>query len=129
VRLLIDTDLLLWAVAEPQRLPGSTRERLESADNDVLFSAVSIWELAIKIQIGRLNLPVSPEEIARAAASMGFEELPVTSSHAAAVMRLPLHHRDPFDRLLVAQAIQEPARFLTVDRLLGRYSEVVEVLA
>lgn len=129
MRLLIDTHLLLWAIAEPQKLPESARERLESTENDVLFSPVSLWELAIKLQIGRLDLPVSPDDIARAASSMGFEELPVTSSHAAAVIRLPLYHRDPFDRLLVAQAMQEPARFLTVDRQLGRYSEMVEVLA
>jgi PIN domain nuclease of toxin-antitoxin system len=128
VRLLVDTHVLLWAIAEPERIPPSCRDRLESPDNDVLFSAASIWELAIKLQVGRLKLPVALEEIAEAAARMGFEELPVTAAHAASVRRLPLHHRDPFDRLLVAQAIHEPARFLTVDQGLARYSDLVEVV-
>lgn len=129
VRLLIDTHVLLWAVAQPDRLPTAQRERLESPDNDVLFSAASIWELTIKLQIGRLALFVAPEAIAEAAARIGFEELPVTAAHAASIRHLPLHHRDPFDRLLVAQAIHEPARFLTAHAMLRRYSDLVEVVA
>lgn len=127
MRLLVDTHELLWAVAEPEKLPSAHRERLESSDNEVLFSAASIWEIAIKLQIGRLPLAVPPEEIAAAAVRMGFVELPVTAAHAASVRHLPLHHRDPFDRLLVAQAIHEPARFLTVDAILRRYSDLVDV--
>lgn len=126
-RLLVDTHVLLWAVAEPERLPVSFREQLESPDNEVFFSAASIWEVAIKLQIGRLSLVVTPEEIAAAAVRIGFDELPVRAAHAAAILRLPLHHRDPFDRLLIAQAIHEPARFLTVDRILEAYSDLVEV--
>jgi PIN domain nuclease of toxin-antitoxin system len=127
MRLLLDTHVLLWAAAEPERLPPSFRERLESPESEVLFSAASIWELAIKMQIGRLSLAVAPEEIARTAAQRGFGELPVIAAHAAGVRNLPLHHRDPFDRVLIAQAIHEPARLLTVDRLLGQYSDLVEV--
>jgi PIN domain nuclease of toxin-antitoxin system len=129
VRLLVDTHVLLWAVATPERLPPSSRDRLESPVNDVLFSAASIWELTIKIQVGRLKLTVEPEVIAEAATRMGFEELPVTAAHAAGVGRLPLHHRDPFDRLLVAQAIHEPARFLTADQVLAQYSDLIEIVA
>jgi len=127
VRLLVDTHVLLWAAADPDRLPPSFRERLESPDNEVLFSAASIWELAIKIQIGRISLLVPPEEIARTAEETGFAELPITAAHAAGVQRLPLHHRDPFDRLLISQALHEPARLLTADRFLARYSDLVEV--
>ena len=127
MRLLVDTHVLLWAAAEPARLPPSFRRRLEAPDVDVLFSAASIWELAIKLQLGRLALRVDLETFAGAAIDRGFRELPVTSAHAARVQRLPLHHRDPFDRLLVAQAICEPARLLTVDRALAAYSELVEV--
>src|SRR5512134_1633775 len=127
MRLLVDTHVLLWAAAHPERLPESFRERLESPENEVLFSAASIWELAIKMQIGRIALEVTPEDIARTAVDRGFDELPVTSAHAAGVRRLPLHHRDPFDRLLVAQAIHEPARLLTVDRMLRLYSDLVDV--
>jgi PIN domain nuclease of toxin-antitoxin system len=127
MRILVDTHVLLWAAAEPERLPSSFRERLESPENEVLFSAASIWELTIKMQIGRLSLAVIPEEIARTALERGFDELPVMAVHAAGVRHLPLHHRDPFDRLLIAQAVHEPARFLTVDRLLAKYSDLVEV--
>lgn len=127
MRLLVDTHVLLWAAAEPARLPASFRERLESPANEIFFSAASIWELAIKVPIGRLSLPVPLEDIAAAALRMGFDELPVTAAHAARVGRLPLHHRDPFDRLLIAQSLHEPMRFLTLDRTLTRYSDLVEV--
>ena len=129
MRLLVDTHVLLWAVAQPDRLPASSRKSLESPDNEVFFSAASIWELSIKLQIRRISLAVLPEEIAEAALRMGFEELSVTAAHAAGVRRLPRHHRDPFDRLLIAQAIHEPARLLTADRVLAQYSDLVEVVA
>lgn len=128
MRLLLDTHVLLWAVAEPGKIPEQFRARIEAADNDVFFSAASIWELAIKMQVGRVELSVTPEEIAAAAVRSGFAELPVTAAHAARVRRLPLHHRDPFDRLLIAQALHEPARFLTADRALARYTDLVDVI-
>jgi len=127
MRLLIDTDVLLWAAGAPDRLPPSFRDALESPENDVLFSPASIWEVTIKTQIGRLELGISPEELASTATQQGFQELAVTAAHAASVLKLPLHHRDPFDRILIAQAIVEPARFLTVDRALVRYSPLVEL--
>lgn len=122
---LLDTHVLLWALAEPERIPVRTRELLESAETTVLFSAASIWELSIKLQLRKVHLPVTPEEAAAAAIRTGFRELPVTAAHAAGVHRLPLHHRDPFDRLLVAQAIHEPAHLVTVDRELVPYTELV----
>lgn len=128
MRVLLDTHILLWALAEPAKLPARARALLEDDSNDILFSAASIWEIAIKAQAGRVDFPVSPDEIAAAAENTGFTELPVSAKHGAAVCSLPLHHRDPFDRLLVAQAITEPARLLTVDAALGRYSELVEML-
>mgnify|MGYP001604492059 CR=1 FL=1 len=82
-----------------------------------------------RTQIGRIKLPANVEAVAAAAIRMGFLELPVTAAHAAGICRLPLHHRDPFDRLLIAQALHEPARFLTADRALARYSDLVDVLA
>jgi len=96
--------------------------------HEVLFSAASIWEVAIKAQLGRLTPGVSPEELVEAAVESGFRELPIRAAHAAAVFRLPFHHRDPFDRILVAQAVVEPARLLTLDAVLGRYSDLVEVI-
>jgi len=128
MRLLVDTHVLLWAIAEPQKLPGTSQAKLEAAENEVLFSAASIWELAIKLQIGRLVLPIELEDLMDAAKIMGFTELPVSAAHAAGVRYLPLYHRDPFDRLLVAQAIHEPARLLTADRALSQYSNLVDVI-
>ena len=128
MRLLVDTHVLLWAIAEPRKLPKASRAKLEAGENDVLFSAASIWELAIKLQLGRLKLPVELDTLTEAAKLMGFSELPVTAAHAAGVRHLPLYHRDPFDRLLVAQAIYEPARFLTVDPVLSQYTHWVETI-
>lgn len=128
MRILLDTHILLWALGQPAKLPAAARALLEDPGNEVLFSAASIWEIAIKAQAGRFGFSVSPAEIAAAAVESGFDELPVRAAHAAAVHELPLHHRDPFDRLLLAQAIGEPARLLTVDRALAKYSELVQVL-
>jgi len=128
MRLLLDTHILLWALAEPKRIPKKTRAQLESAENDVLFSAASLWEVAIKVQAGRLDLSVPLDEISTAAQAMGFVELPVRAAHAVGVARLPLHHRDPFDRLLIAQAMLEPARLITVDGPLQQYSDLVEIV-
>ncbi len=102
MRLLLDTHVLLWALAEPERLPVRVRRWLVSPENDVLFSAASIWEVAIKAQVGRIVLTIPVEEIVDAALAAGFRELPIRAAHAVAVNRLPLHHRDPFDRILVA---------------------------
>ncbi|HEV3114362.1 MAG TPA: type II toxin-antitoxin system VapC family toxin [Candidatus Binataceae bacterium] len=115
-------------MAEPQKLSKASQAKLEAEENEVLFSAASIWELAIKLQIGRLFLPIKLEDITAAAKLMGFAELPVSAAHAAGVRDLPLYHRDPFDRVLVAQAIHEPARLLTANAVLGQYSNLVEII-
>jgi PIN domain nuclease of toxin-antitoxin system len=128
MRLLLDTHILLWALAEPKRIPKKTRAQLESPENDVLFSVASLWEVAIKVQAGRLALPIPLDDLPSAAEAMGFVELPVRAMHAVGVARLPLHHRDPFDRLLIAQAMQEPARLLTVDGPLSQYSDLVDIV-
>jgi len=128
MRLLLDTHILIWALGEPKRLPKEVRAALESPANEVLFSAASIWEIAIKAQIGRVNFDVSPAEITQAALDSGFVELSVRAEHGAMVSGLPLHHRDPFDRLLVAQAMAEPCRLITADAILGNYSELVTVV-
>jgi PIN domain nuclease of toxin-antitoxin system len=128
MRLLLDTHILIWALGEPKRLPKEVRAALESPANEVLFSAASIWEIAIKKQIGRVDFDVTPDEITQAAVESGFVELPVRAGHGAMVSNLPLHHRDPFDRLLVAQAMVEPCRLITADADLGGYSELVVVV-
>jgi PIN domain nuclease of toxin-antitoxin system len=125
MRLLLDTHLLLWALADDPRLGGAVRALLEDGSNDVLFSAASIWEIAIKAGLGRVDFPVRPDAIARAARDTGFAELPVRASVAAMVADLPPYHRDPFDRLLIAQAVSESVQLYTVDPLLPPYSELV----
>ena len=128
MRLLLDTHLLLWALAEPERLDHATRAALEDPENEVLFSAASIWEIAIKARLGRTDFAVEPTEILRAALDTGFTELPIRARTTTLVAELPFHHRDPFDRLLVAQAMSEPVRLYTADPLLPPYSELVTLV-
>lgn len=122
MRILLDTHVLIWAVIEPKRLSTPVRERLTDTADDVMFSAASIWEIAIKAALGRADFGVSPQVVLDSARDSGFIELPVTSDVALKVAHLPLHHRDPFDRLLVAQALSEPAVLYTVDAQLSAYS-------
>jgi PIN domain nuclease of toxin-antitoxin system len=125
MRLLLDTHVLLWALGEPARLDARTLDLLEDVENEVFFSAASIWEIAIKARLGRVEFLHRPGVIAQVARETGFVELPVRSSAAERVEDLPLFHRDPFDRLLVAQAIDGPMRLYTADTLLVPYSELV----
>ena len=129
MRLLLDTHVLLWALAGDPRLPPEARRWIEDPDNLVLFSAASIWEIAIKSALHRSRFGVRPQEIDAAARDTGLTELQVHARAAALVSDLPLHHRDPFDRLLVAQAIDETVRLVTVDPLLRPYTELVTLLA
>jgi PIN domain nuclease of toxin-antitoxin system len=128
VRVLLDTHILLWWLNDPNRLPRNVYAVLNDPDNDVLFSVASIWELAIKASLRRPDFEIDPGRIVEAALDNGFLELPVRISAALRVATLPFHHRDPFDRLLVAQAITEPAIFYTADSVLGAYSELVKCI-
>ena len=128
MRLLLDTHLLLWALAEPGRLDAKTKSALEHPGNEVLFSAASLWEIAIKASLGRVDFNFDPQQVLQAALETGFVELPVCSAAAILVAKLPPHHRDPFDRLLIAQAMSEPVRFYTADPLLPPYSELVTLV-
>ncbi len=128
MRILLDTHVLLWALAEPRKLSKEARASIEDPEAEILFSAASIWEIAVKAQAGRISFRVRPEEIAEAAIDSGFIELPVRAAAAALVAGLPPHHRDPFDRLLIAQAMDEPARFCSVDKALTPYSDLVKFI-
>ena len=123
--LLLDTHVLLWALDAPERLPPGAIAQLESPETAVYFSAASIWEIAIKTTLGKIDFTYPPEAIAQAARDTGFVELPVRAEHGAMVARLPLHHRDPFDRLLIAQALLLPAQLVTADAALVPYTELV----
>jgi PIN domain nuclease of toxin-antitoxin system len=121
VRLLLDTHLLLWAAAQSERLPRAARELLQDNSNDVYYSAASIWEIAIKSSLRRKDFRLDINQLLGTLPEMGLIELPVTAGHAAHVTELPLIHRDPFDRLLIAQSIAEPLTLLTNDSVLDRY--------
>jgi PIN domain nuclease of toxin-antitoxin system len=122
VRLLLDTHIYLWLTAGDSRLNARAKEVLEGAER-VFISAATIWEIAIKVRLGKLT--ADPEQLITEIQKNGFEELPVLSRHAKEVARLPRHHGDPFDLLLVAQAITEPMHLLTADERLAAYSELV----
>ena len=126
--LLLDTHVLLWAAGEPERLPRSTQEVLEDSAVTVTFSAASIWEVAIKNDLGRADSRVDPRVLRRGLLEHGYVELPVTGAHAAAVDVLPDIHRDPFDRLLIAQAHAEGLTLLTADSVIGRYPGPIQVI-
>lgn len=122
MRFLVDTNIWLWSVLEPERIGRKAREVFADLSNEGFLSAVTSWEIAIKAAAGKLTLPEPPASyIPRRMADQGLRPLPVSHPHALAVFALPDHHRDPFDRLLVAQAKLENVVFLTADRILERY--------
>ena len=125
MRLLLDTHLFLWSIIDSKRLDRATRELVASAEA-VYVSAASVWEIAIKSRLGKID--GDPSACVEAIAASGFIELPINAVHAAAVAKLEMHHADPFDRLLVAQAITEPLRLLTADPMLVPYSDVVQLI-
>ncbi|MGE0222295.1 MAG: type II toxin-antitoxin system VapC family toxin [Acetobacteraceae bacterium] len=126
--LLLDTHLLLWAAIWPLRLPPAARVLLEDAGNALMFSAASLWEVTIKRGLGREDFQVDPRLLRRGLLDNGYEELPVFSQHAVAVDLLPPLHRDPFDRILVAQAQVEGITLLTADPLVAQYPGPVRLV-
>ena len=125
---LLDSHVLLWALSAPERLAPAVHAIIAEPSNTIYFSSASIWEIAVKSALGRPDFAFEPEQVTAAAVQTGFRELAVTSRHAAMVAKLPRLHRDPFDRLLVAQAIALPAKFFTCDEILAGYSELVELI-
>jgi len=128
VKILLDTHIVLWALADSPRLPEAARKIIMDEDNHILFSAASVWEVAIKHSLSPEQMPVSGADLLDCVRDAGYFELPVTSVHAAAIEALPRRHKDPFDRILLAQAMSEPVRLLTHDSLLGGYGEPVLVV-
>lgn len=124
---LLDTNILLCALIAPQRLSNDIKTLLCDAENTVYFSAASIWEIAIKCSLNKAEFNFSPENIYKLAIETGFNELPIQSTHTFAVANMAWHHRDPFDRLLIAQALALPAYLLTSDNQLEQYSELVKL--
>jgi PIN domain nuclease of toxin-antitoxin system len=121
MKLLLDTHLLLWAAGHPDRMPVAARKLLDDARNEPIFSAASLWEIAIKSGLGREDFRADPRLLRRGLLDNGYGELAITSEHAVAVDGLPPLHKDPFDRLLVAQSIVEGITLLTTDAVVAQY--------
>lgn len=121
MRLLLDTHAFLWFAAGDRRLSRRARAAMEDDQAELYISAASVWELAIKASLGRVVLPSTMDAYIREKATGGYRQLPITWAHAAAVEQLPLHHRDPFDRLLIAQARADRYPVVTRDRVFRRY--------
>jgi PIN domain nuclease of toxin-antitoxin system len=125
MRLLLDTHIFLWWVKEDKRLSKISIHKIKEAE-EVYMSSASIWEIAIKMRLGKISGDMNA--LIQEIHNSYFLELPVTSYHAAATLKLPDIHRDPFDRILIAQAVSEPLVFLTADPKLKKYSELVELV-
>jgi PIN domain nuclease of toxin-antitoxin system len=121
MRVLLDTNVLLWGAIEPEKLSRAASALIENPDNEMVFSALSIWEIAIKTGLGRADLRIDAGMLRRNLSDNGYAELAVTGAHAAALAGLPPIHKDPFDRMLVAQAIVEGFTLLTSDRTVAKY--------
>ena len=121
MRLLLDTHLLLWAAGQPERLPAAAKELLDDLQNELFFSAASLWEITVKRSLGRSDFQADARLLRRGLLETGYRELAITGEHAVAVDGLPPIHKDPFDRILVAQAMAECILLLTADPQVASY--------
>ena len=126
--LLLDTHLILWAAFEPARLSANAARRLRSRRVPLAFSLASLWEVAIKTSLGRPDFAIDPDLLHRGLLAEGFVELPLRAAHAVRVASLPWIHRDPFDRMLIAQAMEDRLTLLTADATLAKYGRFVKVV-
>lgn len=128
MKLLLDTHVLLWAAGEPERFTAAARKLLQDPEHELLFSAASLWEIAIKNTLGREDFRVEPRLLRRGLLDNGYTELPITSQHAVSIDGLPPLQKDPFDRLLLAQAIEEGIVLVTSDAQVARCGGPVRVV-
>lgn len=125
MRLLLDTHVALWAIVDSPRLPQHARSLILDPANTLYISTASVWEITIKHMLGKGDMPVSGTQAAVHFQAAGYIELPIVNAHVALLETLPPHHADPFDRLLIAQALAEPLRLLTHDATLKHYSDSI----
>jgi PIN domain nuclease of toxin-antitoxin system len=128
MKLLLDTHLLLWAAGNPDRLPAAARRLLDDLQNELIFSSASLWEVAIKHGLGRGDFRVDARLLRRGLLDNGYGELPITSEHAVALDSLPSIHKDPFDRILIAQSMVEGVTLLTADPLVAQYPAPIRMV-
>jgi len=128
MKLLLDTQLLLWAAGQPKKLSRKARTLIDAPDNELFFSAASLWEVVIKRGLGRDDFRVDPRLLRRGLLDNGYSELSVASEHVVAIESLPAIHKDPFDRVLVAQAIAEGIALVTADATVAQYGAPVRLV-
>jgi PIN domain nuclease of toxin-antitoxin system len=128
VKLLLDTHLLLWVAGQPDRLSEAARQLIEDKENELVFSTASFWEVVIKRGLGRDDFKVDPRLLRRGLLDNGYSELPISSEHVVAIDTLPPLHKDPVDRVLIAQALVEGISLLTTDAVVGGYPVSVRVV-
>ena len=128
MKYLLDTHLVLWYLISKDRLSSECLAILNETHNDFVFSVVSIWEVVIKRALKRTDFTIDPQHLRRDLINIGFHELEVNAFHVLEVQHLPAFHRDPFDRLLVAQALNEKMTFLTADKFLAQYSDGIKIV-
>lgn len=126
MKILLDTHLLLWASYDSRRLPSMARMLIDDVRNELYFSVASIWEVAIKHGLGRVQFAFDPRVLRRALIDHHYDELDINGNHALEIASLPHHHRDPFDRILIAQSIVEGITLLTTDPLIALYPGPIE---
>lgn len=128
MKFLLDTHLLLWAAGQPNRLSAAAVKLIDNPANELFFSTASIWEVAIKRGLGRTDFRADPRLLRRGLLDNGYRELPMVSDHVVAIDSLPPIHKDPFDRLLVAQATVEGITLLTADTVVAKYPGPVRLV-
>lgn len=128
MKYLLDTQLLLWAAGQPRRLSRAARSLIEEPAHELLFSPASLWEIAIKRSLGRDDFRVDPDVLRRGLMDNGYRELAISATHVLRVGILPMRHKDPFDRLLLAQALAEGITLVTADKILGRCEAPVRLV-
>jgi PIN domain nuclease of toxin-antitoxin system len=128
MKLLLDTHILLWAAGNPERLSMDARALMNDPENELFFSAASLWEIAIKNNLGRVDFQVNARLLRRGLLDNGYQELAINSVHAVSIDNLPMIHKDPFDRILVAQAMVEGITLLTADSLVAQYPVAVRMV-
>lgn len=125
MNLLLDTHVALWAITDSPNLPQKARDLIQSPNATIWISTANVWEIAIKHSLGRGDMPISGKDAVRYFQESGYRFLPIEAEHAVAVEELPAYHQDPFDRILVAQALMEPMRLITHDAMVARYSDTI----
>ena len=128
MKLLLDTHILLWAAGQPGRLPSDARELIGAPENELFFSSANLWEVLIKRSLGRDDFKVDARVLRRALLDNGYGELPIGSEHVVAIDSLPMIHKDPFDRILVAQATVEGITLVTADQIVAKYPGPVRLV-